>query len=110
MKVINGTDVTRLGRAVERDLLNRGFDSYGVGDTSRHYDRTTVVDLKTPDGRNGQAVAQALAVQRYLWWIPIGRKQVPPVVVSIDSSQFIDVFVIVGDDYQKFFPGVIPIY
>ncbi len=108
--VLNATDIHRLGRAVEMDLLNRGFNVFRVGDTNVHFAHTTVVDLRDPDGKKAQAVADALARKGRLLWFSWGRRLVPKIMVNIDSGQYLDVQIIVGNDYKQFFPQAVPLY
>ncbi len=108
--VVNGTGIHRLARAVEQELLSRGFNVYGTGDAVVHYQRTVVRDLRDPQGKTAQAVARALAVKRRFLCFHWGEQITPEVEVEIDSSRFIDVEIILGDDYQRFFPQVVPLY
>jgi len=108
--VVNGTGVHRLARAVERELLNRGFNIYGTDDTQTHYHQTVVVDLRDPEGKNARAVALALAVRKRIFALRWGGMIMPAVEVRLDSSRFEDAEIIIGDDYRQFFPQAVPLY
>jgi hypothetical protein len=110
MEVINGAGVARVARAVADELQLRGYDVYGVGSTPERYERTTVADLRDPAGARAGNVARSLAVRRRWWRFYHGPWLAPDTTVAIDSSRYIDVRLIVGDDYQTYFPQVIPLY
>ncbi|MGC8797467.1 MAG: LytR C-terminal domain-containing protein [candidate division WOR-3 bacterium] len=111
LEVVNGTDVHRLGRAVERDLLARGFDVYRVSDAESVYAQTVVVDLQDPTGTNAQAVARALGIRRKrLIGILPPEMKIPLVQVQLDSGSFYDVRIVIGRDYRQFFPQAVILY
>jgi hypothetical protein len=110
MEVVNGCGVPRAGRAVADELQMRGFDVYAVGDARRHVARTTVVDLRDPAGGNAEAVAQAITVQRRWRKLPLGPRTVPETRVEIDSTRYLEVRLVVGDDFRRFFPHVVPLH
>ncbi len=112
IKVLNGTGVRRLAWAVALDMVNKGFSVFGTGDANQRYKKTVVVDLKDEDGSNARRVAVALGVEKkFLSVLPRGIL-VPEIEVRIDSNynDYVDVLLILGDDYTDFFPGVKPIY
>jgi hypothetical protein len=110
VKVINGTGINRLAWIVAWEMTSRGFNVYGTGDTSENFDCTVVVDLRDSSGRNAHAVAQGLKMKKRTGRLPIKKVLLPKVEVKIDSSRFVDVLVILGDDYRIFFPTVAPVY
>ncbi|MEN9980080.1 MAG: LytR C-terminal domain-containing protein [candidate division WOR-3 bacterium] len=110
LEVLNGAGVHRLGRAVERELLARGFDVYRVGDVDSSYEQTMVVDLRDPQGMNAQAIAAALAVRRKLFWFYQPEVKLPLVRVAVDSGSFYEVRLILGRDYRQFFPQAMILY
>ncbi|MEO0009928.1 MAG: LytR C-terminal domain-containing protein [candidate division WOR-3 bacterium] len=110
LEVLNGAGVHRLGRAVERELLARGFDVYRVGDVDSSYEQTMVVDLRDPEGMNAQAIAAALAVRRRLFWFYQPEVKLPLVRVAVDSGSFYEVRLILGRDYRQFFPQAMILY
>ncbi len=110
MEVINGCGAPRLGRAVADELQMRGYDVYAVRDGREHSTRTTVVDLREPTGRNARTIAQALSVQRHWRKLPLGPKAVPETRVELDSVRYLEVQLVIGDDYRRFFADVVPLY
>lgn len=110
MEVVNACGVPRIGRAVADNLQMRGYDVYGAGNATKHFGRTTVVDLRDASGRTAGRVARSLAVTRRWWRIRVGRPAIPDTTVEIDSSRYLEVRLVVGDDYRRFFPGVVPLY
>ena len=110
MEVVNGCGTPRIGRAVADELQMRGFDVYAVRADRERSARTTVVDLRDPTGANAQSVARALSVQRRWRKLPLGPKAVPETRVALDSARYLEVRLVVGEDYQRFFAHVVPLY
>ncbi len=110
MEVVNGSGLSRVGRAVADELQMRGFDVYAVRADPQHSARTTVVDLRDPTGGNAQAVARALSVQRRWRRLPLGPRAVPETRVALDSARYLEVRLVVGEDYRRFFAHVVPLY
>ncbi len=112
MEVVNGCGAPRVGRAVADELQMREFNVYSVRDGREHSSRTTVVDLRDPAGRNAQTMARALSVQRHWRKLPLGPRAVPETRVEIDSARYLDLEVrlVIGDDYRRFFANVVPMY
>jgi len=110
MEVVNACGVPRVGRAVADELQMREFNVYAVRDGREHSSRTTVVDLRDPTGGNAQAVARALAVQRRWRRLPLGPKAVPETRVELDSARYLEVRLLVGDDFRRFFARVVPLH
>jgi hypothetical protein len=110
MEVVNGCGTPRVGRAVADELQMRGFDVYAVRADRKIAARTTVVDLRDATGRNAQMMARALAVQRHWRKLPLGPKAVPETRVELDSSRYLEVRLVVGADYRRFFSDVAPLY
>jgi hypothetical protein len=109
MEVVNGCGVPRLARAVAYELQARGFDVYGVGTSAENHEKTLVVDLMDPEGLNAEKVAQALSVQPRLWVLPVGGRVEPETRVALDSARYLEVRLVVGEDYREFFPRVLPL-
>lgn len=107
VKVINGTGVQRLAWFATWDLVNRGFNVYGTGDTSDKIEHTIVVDLKDPTGKNARVITEELKVMRRFLGLPTKNVISPEVDVKIDSSRFVEVLVILGEDYRRFFPNIV---
>lgn len=110
VEVVNGTGIHRLARAVAWELLSRGFNVYSTSDAEAHYQRTVVRDLRNADGKMALAVARALAKRKRVLFLNWGEPIIPPVEVKIDSGRFVDVEIILGDDYQQYFPEVVRLY
>ena len=110
MEVVNGCGTPRVGRAVADELQMRGFDVYAVKAGRERSPLTTVVDLRDPAGGNAQKVARALSVQRHWRKLPLGPRAVPETRVELDSSRYLEVRLVVGADYHRFFADVVPLY
>ena len=110
MEVVNACGTPRVGRAVADELQMRGFDVYTVRADRERFARTTVVDLRDPAGANAQSVARALSVQRRWRKLPLGPRSVPETRVALDSTRYLEVRLVVGEDYQRFFAHVVPLY
>lgn len=110
MEVVNACGMPRVGRAVADELQMRGFDVYAVRGDPQHSARTTVVDLRDPTGATAEAVARALSVQRRWRRLPLGPRAVPETRVELDSARYLEVRLVVGDDYRRFFANVVPLY
>jgi len=109
MEVVNGCEVPRLARAVAYEMQARGFDVYGVGNTAESHEKSLVVDLLDPAGSNAEKVAQALSVQPRLWVLPVGGRVEPETRVALDSARYLEVRLVIGKDYRRFFPRVLPL-
>ena len=110
MEVVNGCGAPRVGRAVADELQMRGYDVYTVRDGREHSPRTAVVDLRDPTGRNARTMAYALSVQRHWRKLPLGPRVVPETRVQLDSTRYLEVRLVIGDDYRRFFADVVPLY
>jgi hypothetical protein len=110
MEVVNGCGTPRVGRAVADELQMRGFDVYAVKADRERSPLTAVVDLRDPTGRNAQTMARALSVQRHWRKLPLGPRAVPETRVELDSSRYLEVRLVVGADYRRFFADVVPLY
>ncbi|MEO0080264.1 MAG: LytR C-terminal domain-containing protein [candidate division WOR-3 bacterium] len=110
LEVTNGCGQPRAGDAVMKDLQRRGFNVFRTKNSAHHYTRTTVVDLCDPTGANAHAVAQALGVRPKVIGIPAGKLLTPAVTVQLDSSLYLDVRVVIGEDFKRFFPSAFPLY
>jgi len=110
MEVVNGCGAPRVGRAVADELQMRGYDVYTVRDGREHSSRTAVVDLRDPAGRNARTMARALSVQRHWRKLPLGPRAVPETRVQLDSTRYLEVRLVIGDDYRRFFADVVPLY
>ena len=110
VEVVNGCGTPRVGRAVADELQMRGFDVYAVKADRERSPLTTVVDLRDPTGSNAQKMARALSIQRHWRKLPLGPRAVPETRVELDSSRYLEVRLVVGADYRRFFADVVPLY
>jgi hypothetical protein len=55
-------------------------------------------------------MARALSVQRHWRKLPLGPKAVPETRVQLDSARYLEVRLVIGDDYRRFFANVVPLY
>jgi len=110
MEVVNGCGMPRVGRAVADELQMRGFDVYRVRDEQEHSLKTTVVDLRDYAGGNARTMARALSVQRRWRKLPLGPRATPETRVAVDSSRYLEIRLVLGDDYRRFFPRAVPLY
>jgi len=110
MEVVNRCGTPRVGRAVADELQMRGFDVYAVSAARGRSRLTTVVDLRDPTGQNAMKVARALSVRRRWRKLPLGPRAVPETRVELDSSRYLEVRLVVGADYRRFFADVVPLY
>jgi len=110
MEVVNGCGTPRVGRAVADELQMRGFDVYAVRTAPELSARTTVVDLRDPAGANAQEMARALSVQRRWRKLPLGPRAVPETRVELDSARYLELRLVVGEDYRRFFKDAVPLY
>ncbi len=111
MEVLNGCGEARLARAVADELQTRGYNVYSTGDAQRRTEKTTVVDLRDPTGAAAGLVARALGVeaQSRIWDIPLAAAVGPLVAVEVDSSRYLELRLVLGSDWQRFFPQVRPL-
>lgn len=110
MEVMNCCGAPRVGRAVADELQARGYDVYSVLGSSETRARTAVVDLRDPSGRTAAKVARALSFRRHWGRFPYGHWITPAHAVAIDSARYLEIRLVVGSDYRRFFPNVIPLY
>ena len=109
IEVHNGCRVPHVARAVADELLRRGFDVYGTGNSDSVHATTTVVDLLDPDATNARAIAEALSVRKRFLFVPLRERLMPAVAVVLDSAAYLHARVIVGADYRQYFPNVVPL-
>jgi len=105
-EVTNGCGVPRIARAVADELSHRGFGVYEVGNDSA-WEHTAVIDLRDPEGARAEAVAAELSVARRFWFLRLRERLSPEWLVGLDSSRHVDLRLVVGSDYRRFFPDVV---
>ncbi len=107
LEVINGCAFPRLGRAVADELEARGFCVYGVSNAAESIRHTVIVDLLDPNGGYAHKVARALSVRKRFLFLPLQERLWPETTVRIDSTRFLEVQVVAGQDFRKFFPKLV---
>ena len=84
VEVLNATKTRGLARRATTYLRDRGFDVVGSGTSTLQQDRTIVLDRSShPE-----------------WARLVGRAMNAPVVSRPDSSRYLDVTVILGNDWH----------
>ncbi len=91
IQVLNGSGFDKEGKRAANLLRSFGFDVWEIKDATQLFDKTKLYEHTDKQLRNGREVARAL---RY-------RDKVG---LELDSLLYLDVTVIVGKDYKKFFP------
>ncbi|MEO0081290.1 MAG: LytR C-terminal domain-containing protein [candidate division WOR-3 bacterium] len=110
LEVVNGCGVPRLANAVRGELEARGFAAMSVRNSDSVCAKTAVVDLLDPGCGCAGKVARALSRRQRRLGLPVGPRFVPKVSAQIDSTKFLDVIVVVGQDYRQFFPNLVVLY
>jgi len=91
VRVFNGSGVKYQGRRTAMFLRSLGFDVWDIYDTKEGFKNTMVIEHTDPSLLNAKEVAKAIHYKR-------------KIIKELDSLLYIDVTVIVGKDYKKFFP------
>uniref|UniRef100_A0A7C6AF01 LytR family transcriptional regulator n=1 Tax=candidate division WOR-3 bacterium TaxID=2052148 RepID=A0A7C6AF01_UNCW3 len=92
VEVLNGCGVNRLAIKVSDILREKGFNVVKIGDTDRNYLETVVVERADTNMTNGKYFARRIGCKN------IGK--------DVDPALYIDVTIIIGEDYKKLFPDV----
>ncbi|MCX7994539.1 MAG: LytR C-terminal domain-containing protein [candidate division WOR-3 bacterium] len=92
VEVLNGCGVNRLAIRVSDILREKGFNVVSIGDAKNHYPESVVIERADENMTNGKYFARRINCKN------IGK--------DIDPALFIDVTLIVGEDYKKLFPDV----
>ena len=91
VRVFNGSGVKYQGRRTAMYLRSLGFDVWDIHDTTEGFKNTLIMEHTTPDLIYAKEIARAVHYKE-------------KVIKDIDSLLYIDVTVIVGKNYKKFFP------
>lgn len=91
IQVLNGSGVDKQGKRAANFLRSLGFDVLEFRDATGLFDKTRIYEHTDKERRNGREVARAL-------------KYRDRVGLELDSLLYLDVTVIVGKDYKRFFP------
>ncbi len=92
VEVLNGCGVNRLAIKVSDILREKGFNVVKIGDAEKKFPETVVVERANEDMKNGKYFAKRIGCKN------IGK--------DVDPALYIDVTVIIGEDYKKLFPDV----
>lgn len=108
IEVLNGCCEPRLARAVADELQRRGYNVYSTGDAPSRCARTTIVDLRDTTASFARLIAQCLVAdyRPRILDVPIGRAVQPVVRVELDSARYLEVRILLGEDWRKLFPGI----
>jgi hypothetical protein len=91
VEVLNGCGIPKLARGVSWELRRLGLDVVSVGDARQQdFDQTVIVERRSEKLRNARKLAVAIGCKRIL--------------KDIDSTLYLEATLILGSDYQKFFP------
>lgn len=91
IQVLNGSGMDRQGKRAATVLRSFGFDVWEIKDATQLFDKTAIYEHSDQGCRNGREVARALRFR-------------DKVGLELDSLLFLDVTVIIGKDYKRFFP------
>jgi len=92
VEVLNATKVKRLAQKVTAKLREMGFDVIKYGNHDMELKETCIFDRKYPDLKAGKLLAKE-----------IGN---PKVYFEADPDDLIDITIIIGKDYKKYFPRI----
>ena len=93
VEVLNGCGIPKLARGVSWELRRLGLDVVHVGDARQHdFDRTVVVERRSEKLLNARKLALTIGCTRIL--------------KDIDSTLYLEATLIVGGDYEEFFPDL----
>ncbi len=92
VEVLNGCGVNRLAIKVSDILRDKGFNIVRIGDTENHYSESVVIERSDEKMENGKYFARRIGCRN------IGK--------DVDPALYIDVTLIIGEDYKKLFPDV----
>lgn len=93
VEVLNGCGVDRLALRVTNILRKKGFNVVEIGDTKiQDFEETVVLDRNEEDMSNAKYFAKQ-----------IGCRNIDK---DIDPALYIDITVIIGNDYEKLFADV----
>jgi hypothetical protein len=93
VEVLNGCGVNRLAVRVTNFLRKQGFNVVRIGDTDiQDYERTAVIERGNEDMSHARYVAQRIGCAY------VGK--------DVDPALYLDVTIIIGNDYEEIFPEI----
>ncbi len=92
VEVLNGTKVPKLAQKVTARIRELGFDVIYYGTYDSEINQTFIFDRKYPDLSAGKLLAKE-----------IGN---PKVYFEADPDNLVDITVVIGKDYKKYFPEI----
>jgi len=93
VEVLNGCSVNRLAIKVTDLLREKGFNVVKIGNTNdTNFKETVVIERRSEDMKNAKYFAKRIGCKN------IGK--------DIDHALYLEVTLIIGEDYKKLFPDV----
>ncbi|MEO0161337.1 MAG: LytR C-terminal domain-containing protein [candidate division WOR-3 bacterium] len=92
IEVLNGCGVNRLAIRVSDILREKGFNVVKIGDARNYYRESVVIERSDENMANGKYFARRINCKN------IGK--------DVDPDLYVDVTLIIGEDYKKLFPDV----
>lgn len=92
VEVLNGCNINRLAIKVSDILREKGFNVVKIGTTESMYKETVVIERANENLENGKYFARRIGCKN------IGK--------DVDPALYLDITLIVGEDYKKLFPDV----
>ncbi|MEO0241285.1 MAG: LytR C-terminal domain-containing protein [candidate division WOR-3 bacterium] len=92
VEVLNGTKVPKLAQKVTARIRELGFDVIYYGSYDSEINQTCIFDRKYPDLFAGKMLAKEI--------------RNPKVYFEADPDNLVDITVVIGKDYKKYFPEI----
>lgn len=92
VEVLNGCNINRLAIKVSDILREKGFNVVKIGTTESMYKETVIIERANENLENGKYFARRIGCKN------IGK--------DVDPALYLDITLIVGEDYKKLFPDV----
>ncbi len=92
IEVLNGAGVSKLAQKVAAELRERGFDVVYFGNSKVEVSTTCIFDRKSPDLKAGKLLEKEIECSK--------------VYFEADPDNLIDVTLLLGKDYKKYFPEI----
>lgn len=93
VEVLNGCGVDNLAMIISDELRKMGFDVVETGDASSYdFKETVVIDRTDNTLKNARRLSRVIGCHK------LGK--------DIDSSLYVDVTILLGKDYERYFPDI----